>query len=77
MKIFIYLDPMGDYYRLLTDGSYIIQVEKQGYETQTQFIKVNNKEHQSNAQQIDFILPKASSEQADLRRMLRKFMNKV
>lgn len=68
---------MGDYYRLLADGTYIIKVEKPGYDSQSQYVEVNNKEHQSDAQRLDFVLQSASSEQADLRRMLRKFMNKV
>jgi hypothetical protein len=68
---------MGDYYRLLVDGSYAIQVKKKGYESQIQYIEVNNKDHQINAQRVDFILQPASSEQTELRRMLGQFMNKV
>jgi hypothetical protein len=68
---------MGDYYRLLADGSYAIQVKKVGYESQTQYIEVNNKQHQMEAQRVDFTLQSVSSEQIDLRRMLRQFMNKV
>jgi len=66
----------GDYYRLLADGSYAIQVKKEGYETQTQYISVHNKEHQVEAQRIDFILQSTSSERLNLQHMLRQFINK-
>jgi len=69
-------NPMGDYYRLLADGSYAIQVKKVGYESQTQYIEINNKQHQMEAQHVDFTLQSVSSEQIDLRRMLGQFMNK-
>ncbi len=73
----IYIDPNGDYYRLLTDGSYAIQVKKPGYETQVQYVKVHNKDQQTDAQRLDFTLQATSSERADLQRMLRQYMNKV
>jgi ribosomal protein S4E len=69
-------NPNGDYYRLLADGSYAIQVKKAGYETQVKYIKVHNKDQQVNAQRIDFTLQTISSERADLQQMLRQFMNK-
>ncbi len=71
------LDPNGDYYRLLTDGSYAIQVKKPGYESQTQYVNVHNKEHQSHAQRLDFTLQSASSERVNLQRMLKHYMSKV
>jgi len=52
-------------------------VKKDGYESQTQYIEVNNKQHQMNAQLVDFTLQSVSSEQIDLRRMLQQYMNKV
>jgi len=63
----------GDYYRLLGDGSYAIQVKKPGYESQTQYINVHNKEHQTDAQRLDFTLQSTSTERLDLQRMLRQF----
>jgi len=69
-------NPDGDYYRLLTDGSYAIQVKKSGYETQVQHIKIHNKDQQSHAQRLDFTLQSVSSERVDLERMLRQFMHK-
>jgi carboxypeptidase E len=69
-------NPNGDYYRLLTDGSYAIQVKKPGYETQIQYVKVHNKDQQTDAQRLDFTLQATSSERADLQRMLRQYMNK-
>jgi len=63
----------GDYYRLLGDGSYAIQVKKPGYESQTKYINVHNKEHQTDAQRLDFTLQSTSSERLDLQRMLRQF----
>ncbi|CAF1465586.1 unnamed protein product [Adineta steineri] len=68
-------NPKGDYYRLLTDGSYAIQVKKPGYESQTKYIKVHNKEHQTNAQKVDFTLELLSAERQDLQRMLKHYMN--
>jgi carboxypeptidase E len=67
-------NPNGDYYRLLTDGSYAIQVKKPGYESQTQYVNVHNKEHQSHAQRLDFTLQSASSERVNLQRMLKHYM---
>lgn len=72
-----HLDPHGDYYRLLTDGSYAIQVKKPGYESQTQYISIHNKEHQADAHRLDFTLQTTSAERLDLQRMLRQYMNKV
>ena len=71
------IDPSGDYYRLLVDGSYAIQVKKAGYESQVKYIDVNNKEQQKNAQRVDFTLQSISSERADLKQMLRRFLDKV
>ncbi len=79
-KIFfmrLYLDPNGDYYRLLADGSYAVQVKKTGYETQIQYITVHNQKQQGHAQRLDFTLQSASSERVNLQRMLRQFINKV
>jgi len=73
----VFVDPNGDYYRLLADGSYAIQVKKPGYETQTQYVKVHNKDLQTDAQHLDFTLQATSSERADLQRMLQQYMNKV
>jgi len=51
-------------------------VKKPGYETQVQYIEVHNKDQQDHAQRLDFTLQSATSERADLQRMLRQFMNK-
>jgi carboxypeptidase E len=69
-------NPNGDYYRLLADGSYAVQVKKAGYETQIQYIKVHNQNQQGHAQRLDFTLQSASSERVNLQRMLRQFINK-
>jgi carboxypeptidase E len=69
-------NPNGDYYRLLADGSYAVQVKKTGYETQIQYIKVHNQKQQGHAQRLDFTLQSASSERVNLQRMLRQYMNK-
>jgi len=69
-------NPNGDYYRLLADGSYAIQVKKPGYETQIQYIKIHNKDQQSHAQRLDFTLETVSTERINLERMLRQYMNK-
>ncbi len=50
------IDLGGDYYRLLTDGSYAIQVKSPGYKTQMKYVHVNNKPNENNAQRLDFIL---------------------
>jgi len=65
----------GDYFRLLKDGSYAIQVTKPGYEKQTKYVDVHNKEQQVDAQRVDFTLKPASSERRDLRRMLSQFID--
>jgi len=67
----------GDYYRLLTDGSYAIQVKSPGYETQTQYIDVNNKPNENNAQRLDFVLKPTSNERVQLQRMLGQYFEKV
>jgi hypothetical protein len=74
---FYYLDPQGDYYRLLADGSYAIQVKKPGYESQTQYIDIHHKENQINADRLDFTLQTSSSERLDVQRMLRQYIDKV
>jgi len=66
----------GDYYRLLADGSYAIQVKKSGYETQVQYIEIENEQDQINAQRLDFTLHEASSDRLDLQRMLKQFVYK-
>jgi len=71
------IDPDGDYYRLLADGSYAIQVKKPGYESQTQYIKIHNKNQQSQAQRLDFTLQTTSTERADLQRLLRQYLDQV
>ena len=73
----ILTDAGGDYYRLLTDGSYAIHVKKPGYETETQYITVHNQDHQSSAQRVDFVLQSTSSDRINLQQMLRKFLDKV
>ncbi len=67
----------GDYYRLLVDGSYAVQVKSPGYEIQTQYVNVENKPNQNNAQRLDFILQPIPNERIQFRRMLRKYLNKV
>jgi hypothetical protein len=67
----------GDYYRLLTDGSYAIQVKSPGYETQTQYVSVYNKPNENNAQRLDFVLQKTSNERVQLQQMLRQYLDKV
>ncbi|CAF1387591.1 unnamed protein product [Rotaria sordida] len=69
-------NPDGDYYRLLADGTYGIKVTKPGYESQIQYVDIHNKEHQTNAQRLDFTLQSVSSEQFNLQRMFRNYMNK-
>lgn len=69
-------NPNGDYYRLLTDGKYAIQVKKPGYESQTQYVNVQNKEQQTDAQHLDFTLRSSTPERVNLERMLRQFMYK-
>jgi len=71
------IDLNGDYYRLLTDGSYAIQVKSPGYETQTQYVNVYNKPNENNAQRLDFVLQKTSNERVQLQRMLRQYLDKV
>jgi carboxypeptidase E len=66
----------GDYYRLLIDGSYAIQVKKPNYETEVQYVDVKNQPHQYNAQRVDFILRAPSADRVELQRMLKQFMNK-
>ncbi|CAF3098469.1 unnamed protein product [Rotaria sp. Silwood2] len=70
-------NPDGNYYRLLVDGTYAIKVAKPGYESQIQYVKIHNKEHQTNAQRLDFTLQTASSERISLQQILRKHMNNV
>lgn len=65
----------GDYYRLLADGSYAIEVKKPGYKTEVQYIDVENKAHQQDAPRVDFTLRASSIEREDLQRMLKRFMN--
>ncbi|CAF2789085.1 unnamed protein product [Rotaria sp. Silwood2] len=67
----------GDYYRLLIDGTYAVQVISPGYETQTRYVQVHNKPNQNNAKRLDFILQRASIKRVNLRRMLRKFFDTV
>jgi hypothetical protein len=52
-------------------------VKKPGYETQTQYVKINNKVQQSEAQRLDFTLESTSSDRLHLQQKLRQFMNKV
>ena len=78
--IFLYcslIDSGGDYYRLLTDSSYAIQVKSEGYETQTQYVNVHNKANQNNAQRLDFILESASNERLQLQQLFRRYLDKV
>ena len=56
-----FLDAPGDYYRLLLDGSYAIEVKHLAYETQTQYINLQNKPLQHNAQRLDFTLRAVNS----------------
>ena len=77
LDLFFVLDPHGDYYRLLVDGVYAIQVKKPGYESQTQYVHVHNQAHQIHAQRLDFTLQSISSRRFELRRMLKQFMNEV
>ncbi len=65
----------GDYYRLLTDGSYKIQVLTPGYQTQSKYITVNNKPNENNAQRLDFILQPTSTKR--IQRILKQLSNKV
>lgn len=73
----IKIDFGGDYYRLLTDGSYAIQVKSEGYETQTQYIKISNKLNENNAQRLDFVLKPTSNERIQLQRIFRQYLDKV
>ena len=71
------LDIDGDYYRLLADGSYMIEVEKEGYESQTRRVTVNNDKHLMGAKRLDFVLEATLDERLSLRQLLRKYMSKV
>lgn len=71
------LDSDGDYYRLLADGSYYVQVKKPGYKTQKRLIHVHNQHHQVDAQRVDFVLHQTSSDEQQILRMLNRYMNKV
>lgn len=75
--LFDWIDPNGDYYRLLPDGSYAIEVKKSGYGSEVQFIDVHNKDQQKSAERVDFTLRTVSSDRANLKQMLRQFMEKV
>lgn len=50
------LDIHGDYFRLLLDGSYAIQAVHDGYEPKMHYVHVHNKQHQHDAQRLDFTL---------------------
>jgi hypothetical protein len=50
------LDAQGDYFRLLTNGSYTIQVLHPAYQPQVQYVRIENRPKQIEAQRIDFIL---------------------
>ncbi|CAF0774571.1 unnamed protein product [Rotaria sordida] len=65
----------GDYYRLLIDGIYAVQVISSGYKTQTQYIQVHNKPYQYSAKRLDFILHRASIKQIKLQQLIRKFFD--
>jgi len=52
-------------------------VKKPGYESQTQYIKIHNKNQQSQAQRLDFTLQTTSTERADLQRLLRQYLDQV
>ena len=65
----------GDYYRLLRDGSYTVQVKCPGYQSQSKYIHVNNKLHENNAQRLDFILQPTPTQR--IQRILKELSNKV
>ncbi len=67
----------GDYYRLLTDGSYAIQVKSLDYETQTQYVTVHNKPNENDAQRLDFVLQPTSNERIQLQRVFKQYLDKV
>ena len=76
-NLFFRLDIDGDYYRLLADGTYVIEVEKEGYETQTRRVTVHNDRHPTGAKRLDFALEATSDERLSIRQLLRKYMSKV
>lgn len=55
----------------------MIQVEKDGYESQRRRIEVKNDQHPKAAQRVDFVLEPESAERRTLQEMLRRYMNKV
>ncbi|CAF1291876.1 unnamed protein product, partial [Didymodactylos carnosus] len=64
----------GDYWRLLVDGSYAIQINKPGYETSVKYVDVENKKH-AEAQQVNFILNRRMSDkQLNIRVFLKRLM---
>jgi len=67
----------GDYYRLLTDGSYAIQVKSPDYQTQTQYVTVHNKPNENDAQRLDFVLQPTSNERIQLQRVFKQYLDKV
>ena len=71
------LDIDGDYYRLLADGTYLIEVGKEGYESQRRRVNVNNEEHPREAKRLDFVLESPSAEDWSIRQMLRQYMDHV
>jgi hypothetical protein len=71
------IDFGGDYFRLLVDGSYKIQVESPGYEIETQYVTVHNEPMQYNAQRLDFILQPVTSKRMNFQQMLTRFFNLV
>ncbi|CAF4337358.1 unnamed protein product, partial [Adineta steineri] len=66
----------GDYYRLLVDGSYAVEVSYPGFKSQTQYVDVNYKSQQTDAQRLDFILESVSSKRSNLRKILSNLFNK-
>ena len=71
--MFHFLDLDGDYYRLLPDGSYAIEVNSFGYKKAIQYVTVQNQINQFNAQRVDFVLKQATVEEINRQKVLKKY----
>ncbi|CAF0728500.1 unnamed protein product, partial [Didymodactylos carnosus] len=66
----------GDYWRLLTDGSYAILVKKSGYETSIKYVDVQNGKDVE-AQRVDFTLnSQMSNKRSHIQALLKRLMKK-
>ncbi|CAF1485827.1 unnamed protein product [Adineta ricciae] len=63
----------GDYYRLLPDGLYAIEVNSLGYKKAIQYVTVQNQINQVNAQRVDFVLKQATMEEINRQEVMKKY----